>query len=869
MAPEQARGEKVDARTDIFSLGVTLYEMVAGQAPFARATTGEVLAAILRDDPPPLTRHAPEVPRELEQVLGKALRKGQDERYQRASELLADLKRLKRGLETEDESKGELAWPGQQTSDGKVSAGAVEATTIGARLKQAASAGEVVPAKVTAKYWSAGVLRRRFVAVCALALVVAGAGWFYWRNAKAHKAKASLPRLEELARAEQFFEAYDLAVEAQAYLPNDPTLTRLMRTIADNLSVVTDPPGAQVYLKRLTPDGAGHFPSRRLIGVTPINHRQIARGAYVVSIEKEGYAGIERTVTGLMLRIGGLLAPSQPISLDAKLIEAANVPSRMSYVPGGDYRLASWARPTDRSVRLDAYFIDKYEVTNREYKEFISAGGYLKREFWRHPISTASGTDSKATLATARGTDSAWEEAIREFKDRTGLLGPRSWTNQDFPEGKADHPVTDISWYEAAAYAVFRGKELPTVFQWEKAARSSIGRGGVGYYFMPWGPFTGTVEQRANFNGRGTLPVVSLEFGLSPFGCYHMAGNVAEWCRNESSEGFAVTGGSWGDPPYLFGNYGNYPGSYSSSKLGFRCVLNAPGATGDQGAMPLFTETEVPVYLPASDASFRAWQEHYRYAQPPLDAKIEETTETDHWRREKITYIGAEGERAIAYLYLPKNYPPPWQVIQYMPSDDVFLAIESLLTRGEVAVGPFIKSGRAVLAVALRGFPERPWPHNHTRPSEETIEYRDQILNWTADQRRALDYITTRTDLDADRIAYYGVSVGDGRKLLLPAVETRYRSVILVAAGLRLNFTRVLPEINPVNLLPQIRTPKLIVLGRYDENLTLKYHAEPLLRILRGPRRIFLYDGGHAPAPEIYVPPINDWMDETLGPVRR
>ena len=52
MAPEQARGEKVDARTDIFSLGVTLYEMVAGQAPFARATTCEVIAAILRDDPP-------------------------------------------------------------------------------------------------------------------------------------------------------------------------------------------------------------------------------------------------------------------------------------------------------------------------------------------------------------------------------------------------------------------------------------------------------------------------------------------------------------------------------------------------------------------------------------------------------------------------------------------------------------------------------------------------------------------------------------------------------------------------------------------------------------------------------------------------
>ncbi len=131
-----------------------------------------------------------------------------------------------------------------------------------------------------------------------LALIVAGAGWFYWRSAKVNRAQAALPRIEELARAERFFEAYDLAVQAQRYLPNDPTLTRLLRTIADDLTVVTDPPGAQVYLKRFVPDESGRFPARQLIGTTPINHQQIARGAYVVSIEKEGYAAFERTVTG-------------------------------------------------------------------------------------------------------------------------------------------------------------------------------------------------------------------------------------------------------------------------------------------------------------------------------------------------------------------------------------------------------------------------------------------------------------------------------------------------------------------------------------------------------------------------------------------
>ena len=65
---------------------------------------------------------------------------------------------------------------------------------------------------------------------------------------------------------------------------------------------------------------------------------------------------------------------------------------------------------------------------------------------------------------------------MKELKDRTGLPGPRSWSSQNFPEGKADHPVTDITWHEAAAYATFRGKQLPTIFQWENAAQWTGGR---------------------------------------------------------------------------------------------------------------------------------------------------------------------------------------------------------------------------------------------------------------------------------------------------------------------------------------------------------------------------------------------------------
>ncbi len=100
MSPEQARGLKVDARSDIFSFGIVLYEMLAGQKPFTGQTLSDVLAAILRADPPPLSS----LPIELDRCIAKSLCKDCNARYQTISELLSDLKRLRQRLEFEDQA---------------------------------------------------------------------------------------------------------------------------------------------------------------------------------------------------------------------------------------------------------------------------------------------------------------------------------------------------------------------------------------------------------------------------------------------------------------------------------------------------------------------------------------------------------------------------------------------------------------------------------------------------------------------------------------------------------------------------------------------------------------------------------------------
>src|SRR5262249_16483051 len=129
-SPEQVRGEALDARTDIFSFGAVLYEMVAGRQPFVEANAAATISTILTKEPQPLARYSREVPPELERIVSKALRKDREQRYQTARDLLIDLRSLNDQLAFEARLESSTAPPSASQTATRVGDGQGAVLTV-------------------------------------------------------------------------------------------------------------------------------------------------------------------------------------------------------------------------------------------------------------------------------------------------------------------------------------------------------------------------------------------------------------------------------------------------------------------------------------------------------------------------------------------------------------------------------------------------------------------------------------------------------------------------------------------------------------------------------------------------------------------
>jgi len=205
----------------------------------------------------------------------------------------------------------------------------------------------------------------------------------------------------------------------------------------------------------------------------------------------------------------------------------------MVLIPAGRFTMGTNAPGRDDEnpehvVRLKEFYIDKYEVTNLQYKDFI---------------------------------------------DCTGRKAPMHWRNRTFPEPRqSNHPITNVTWHDAAAYAEWVGKRLPTEAEWEYAARGDTG------WDYPWGKTCS--ENYLNFNNPegNTSEVIKYAAGVSPLGVWDMCGNVGEWVAD------------WYDAKYYHGCPEEQPrgpeegqlkvfrgGGYHGNRQDVRTTARSPG----------------------------------------------------------------------------------------------------------------------------------------------------------------------------------------------------------------------------------------------------------------------------------------------------
>jgi dienelactone hydrolase len=503
----------------------------------------------------------------------------------------------------------------------------------------------------------------------------------------------------------------------------------------------------------------------------------------------------------------------------------------MVHVPAGSVQAGG------ATVPLEAFFLDRYEVSNRQYKQFVDAGGYSTRAHWREPF-------------VRDGRTLTWEQGMAELKDATGRPGPATWELGTYPEGQDDYPVMGVSWYEALAYLAWAGKELPTVHHWRMAA--------------PNGLFSEILEH-SNFSNRQVAASGTYK-GLGDFGTFDMAGNVKEWCWNAVGSRRYIMGGAWNEPNYKYRDSDALDPFDRSPINGFRGMKRRSTAAM-AGALLAPVETFARDYsgaVPVPDHEYEIYRRLYAYDASDLGATVESADDgPESWRIERVSYAAAYGdERITAYLFLPRHVKPPYQTVVYFPhSGGEYL--RSFEQSEMNYLGFVVKAGRALLFPMYKGTYER----RLERAPDGPTGRRDLTIQRIKDLQRSVDYLLTRSDIDHERLAYFGVSLGGRLGAISLAIERRFRTAVLWSGGFP-TVTRRFPEIDEINFAPRVATPVLMLNGRQDFTFPVETSQAPMFRFLGTPdadKRHSIYDGGHVFPFSRIIRDTLDWLDRYLG----
>ncbi len=653
------------------------------------------------------------------------------------------------------------------------------------------------------------------VSIVALFLMVG----LWWQQGSKQRwlDQVAIPEIQHLME-EDLARAWQRAWQVRERVTGNRELDQLWQNLTLPVPMDSVPQGATIMAR-----GYGDTEAEwTVLGQTPLEDLRLPLTQLEFRVELDGYVPIEAAPD--------FLPRAQPFYLH----RPEETPKDMVYVSGGpvNYMLIQQTVPS--------FWIDRHEVTNRQFAEFIRDGGYRRPELWHLP-------------AVDNGEELEFQALMERLLDTTGMPGPATWSMGTYPTGEADHPVEGVSWYEAAAYAEWAGKELPTAFHWFRAAGLSTAQAAN---------FAGILS-RSNFSNRSSQPV-GVSRGLGPYGTYDMAGNAAEWCANTAGPRRHILGGSWLANSYQFRDFdAQIP---LERRLGFGIRLMKSIETAPE---ELFADITMPFHEPlppVDDATFALYARLFDYDPIELDVRIEHIDESHpDWRRERISFTaGYPNERVTAQVFIPYNASPPYQTVVHFPGGDALL-VEDSRQAGLMQVEPFLRSGRAVVYPVYQGTFER-----RIEGDLGPIARRNLLIQRVKDVHRTIDYLETRDDIDLDRLAYHGISFGASMSPYILATESRFQTAMIMSTGLLTG--RILPpEIQMNDYLPRVTLPILMIGGRDDFNFPYETSQRPFFELLGTPdelKRKVTLEWGHLPPQYTdVIKALVNWSDQRLGPI--
>ncbi len=781
MSPEQIEAEgKADARSDVYAVGCLAYEMLVGEPPFT-GSSQTILAKILTSEPPDVSECRHDVPAEVCRAIARAHARSPDARYETVGEFAAA---LRDGMRSEGQT-----------------ARARRSSTLTAILTVAAL------------------------------LIIAFFGWrlLAGRSATA-SAAAARAELDHAVEEHDWIAAWQLIDTFEGRLA-DSVVESVLSEATRFDTIASDPPGATVAWRRFAAPDEEWAP----LGETPLETR-LPNATIALRLELAGYeprfAAYDPQRWVRLPRLRGfpwVLQPAGGPAHDVVHVPAQTVSPRYNSAP---------LDAPDREV--GDFLVDKYEVTNARYQEFVDAGGYANSDYWDHPVEKD-------------GRILGWDEAMALMVDRTGRPGPATWEVGAYPAGTENQPVTGVSWYEAMAYARWAGRSLPTLYHWYAAAAP----------LASWG-----IVPHSNMNGAGVADVGAFQ-AVGLYGTYDMPGNAREWVINSQEGGRITLGGGWDDANFYYHHAHPVTPLDRGETNGFRLITRLGDTTGQSALAAniprLYRDfsTEIPV----SDEVFEVFRSLYAYDHPPLNPELERVDTVPVGVRHRISLDTADGDdRIILYLFVPRDPVLPLQTVFLWPGSGVLHSggVEEFGRRSGF-VTPLVRSGRAVALPVFRSMWEREDDYEY-RVQDPSNDHRDHVISWRQDMGRILDYLETRPDIDPDGFSYFGFSWGGRMGAIMLGLEPRFRAGVLFVAGLSMQPTQAM--VDPFNFASRVTVPVIMLNGRYDPIYPLETQSKPLFALLGSEDKVhYIAEGGHSVP---YVELIREtliWLDAKVGPV--